>query len=333
MKKATSHFLFILSLILLSGCEALEMIMLKEDARSSGSVRIMYDNENAPFYSGSVLSNVVEDECVASMTIQPGIEKSGVVEYTYHGGGLLSDPDGNIYFYDKDGFIYDKDGNPNSDKVVFGHFLDSECQQKAAKTASYAKDFNNQPTNTDDALSNSDIAAASQTSASGAAPKSFTTSKEIISCYGNVIWSDFFPNAHDYNARAAMQPFPIQLTFDFENGYVEGEFCGSGETPNDGWKEGSADFCVSVKDSDLYQEFGGTWGFDGVWDVDLDMSAAQLHWVNNNQEWAYNGQHARFDAPFHGWIEPGDGSLYTDEVLPATFQFLCDFNPPDYIFN
>lgn len=164
---------------------------------------------------------------------------------------------------------------------------------------------------------------------SGKIPETFTAN---MKCHGNMIWADFFPNAPNYNAHAAIEPFQVQLKFDFENRSVEGDFCGSGDKPNNGWSQGHADFCVSVKESDLFQE-NGDWYFDGVWDVELDMSAAQLHWVGESQEWAYNSQSVNFFPAFHGWIEPNDGSLYTDETQPATFQFLCDFLPPDYIFE
>jgi len=335
MKKDKTIMLFLISIIFLSGCDALKVIASKVDVEPYDTVKIEYDREDDPYYSVYIQRQIADAECIRNdMIIRPGMDHAGIIEYTYSGGGLLSDPDGNIYFYDKDGFIYDKDGNPNSDKVDFYPSTSYDCVDIPPKAGSYAKTFDAPPLEPDDHASDSEPAASAQGSpSSGAAPENFTTSAETIGCYGNVIWADFFPNAPDYNARAEVQSFPIQLTFDFENGLVEGEFCSSGENPNDGWTQGSADFCVSVKDSDLYPEFGGTWGFDGVWDVELDMSAAQLHWFELSEEWAYNSQHSRFDAPFHGWLEPAEGSLYTDEVQPATFQFLCDINPPQYIFN
>lgn len=275
---------------------------------------------------------IADDEFISSdMRIQPGSANSGIGEYTYYGGGLLSDPDGNIYHYDKDGFIYDKDGNPNSDKVIFQPSTADYCAGIFPKTGEYAQTFEKQPLESDnsDLASEADIPVQAN-SASGSAPETF---KVEAACRGNVTWKDFFPSAPDYNANAKVTSMPISLTFDFKNGTVESDFCGSGENPNDGWTQGSADFCVTVKESDLYREFDGTWAFDAVWDIDLDMSAAQLHWVDNTEVWAYSGQSSRFEAPFHGWLEPGDGSLYSDEVLPATFQFLCDFISADDLFD
>jgi hypothetical protein len=188
---------------------------------------------------------------------------------------------------------------------------------------------NKLPTNNQSSAALSDFVNAPQINTSFLQiPESFTAN---MNCHGNMLWSDFFPNVPNILASAWIKSLPIELTFDFENRSVEGEFCGSGEKPNDGWSSGHAEFCVSVRESNLFQEFGN-WYFDGVWDVDLDMSAAILHWVGEDLEWAYYSQSKNFFPEFHGWIEPNDGSLYTDENQPATFQFLCDFIPPDYIF-
>jgi len=336
MKKGKFLIQFTISLILLSSCDALEIIESKGDVLPYDNVKIKYDTENNPYYNVGIRRTVADGECIGnSMEIRPGSSHPGIIEYTYSGGGVLGDPDGNIYYYDKDGFVYDRDGNPNSDIVVFHYSTNTDCEGISPKAGTYAKTFSNQPDDDGEggAVDFGNDVAPPASSPSGAALENFTTSTDTISCYDNVIWIDFFPNAPDYNARAKINSFPIQLTFDFENGLVEGNFCSSGENPNDGWTQGSAEFCVSVKDSDFYQEIDGTWGFDGVWDVKLDLSAAQLHWVDQSQEWAYNSQHNRFDAPFHGWLEPGEGSLYTDENQPTTFQFLCDMIPPEYIFN
>lgn len=200
-----------------------------------------------------------------------------------------TEPDGNIYFIDKDGFINDRYGNPDLDFVI----------------------------------------APQENSSSGKIPENFTAN---MSCYGNMLWADFYPSAR-HGATAEINSLPIELTFDFENRSVEGEFCDSADWTNPGWETSHADFCVTVKESDLYQnEFDGNWGFDGVWDVELDMSGSAKYFLED-EEWDVRSESIGFDAPFHGWIEPNDGSLYTDGTYPATFQFLCDFVPPEDMFE
>ena len=239
---------------------------------------------------------------------------------------------GTFFIMTKTAIFMIKTANPNSDKVVFRPSTADYCVGIEPKAGSYAKTFDRQPVDSDEDNSGSDEPAVPfQVSSSlGSVPEVFTAS---ASCHGNMIWSDFFPDAPNYNARAEIDTMQISMTIDFENGVIESEFCGQGEKPNNGWSQASADFCVTIEESNLYRELDGTWSFDGVWAIDLDMSGAQLHWVGNSEEWAYGNQHSQFEAPFHGWIAPGDGSLYTDEVQPATFQFLCDFIPAEDIFQ
>ena len=153
-----------------------------------------------------------------------------------------------------------------------------------------------------------------------------------VECYGNMYWADFFPDAPDYRARAEIKPLPVAFTFDFENGMMVSHFCVSANHPNNGFSVASGDFCAEIVSSDLVQDGFGGWEFDGVLRVDIEMSAGQLAWVDGEQIWVYGWEGASVDVPFHGWLDPVDTGFYTDEVLPATFQFLCDIKPPGDLF-
>ena len=329
MKRLMAGLLF-LSIFLTSGCDALEIVAKKENSRAYDSAVINFDQDGSPSYKGLVHDSALHSECTGGMTVFPGSLENSIIEYSYNGGGLLSDPEGNIYFFDKNGNVFSRDGEATGDSVRFYPALD--CSYEQLKTMSYAKTFEGESDS--EAAGNTEVS--EQSSAVNSAPthlSAWQTKNNEVECYGNMYWANFFPDAPDYRARAEIKPLPVAFTFDFENGMMVSEFCGSADHPNNGFSVASGDFCAEIVSSDLSPDGFGGWDFDGVLRVDLEMSAGQLAWVGGEQIWLYGWEGTSVDVPFHGWLERDDTGFYTDEVLPATFQFLCDITPPAELFD
>jgi hypothetical protein len=334
MKKAIFAALYLMTALAFSSCEAMEMIDSKQVFPTKASVQINYGAEDIPYYTGNMTISAGESECTDKLTIYPGDNGTGIIEYAYNGGGLLSDPYGNVYYYDAEGNIFHSNGDPTQDKLSFRPMIG--CDEGAFKPMTYYAQHNGNIATFEDASSNTDIGnnqpAMSQHSQSSV--DSWNPSKiSEISCYGNIIWADFFPNAPNYNSRAHIEEFPLPLQFDFENLTVSGRFCGEGKNENDGFTAATGNFCAEITDNQLTPDGFGGWEFDGSFNANINLSGAVLAWVDGEQIWIYNEQSTRMDVPFHGWLDLNGGSLYTDENYPATFQFLCDLYPPERIFN
>jgi hypothetical protein len=316
LKKPFLRTILLIALLVLSGCETEEIIELEENLDSKYNINTPYRGENT--------DTVLWSECVDLLMIYPGGDGGKLIDYTYNGGGLLSDPDGNIYHYDADGYIYNKKGDPTRDRLEFIPLIG--CKPGDFLPMTYAQIF-------DDNITKDENQAGDGMRASNAVGVWGPSTTNEVSCYGNLIWEDFFPNAPNINALAHIDPSPVPFLFDFDEGTISGNFCGEAKYENDGFKTGEVSFCATITSDQLVDDEFGGWDFDGSFQVEMDFSASTLTWIDGEQVWVHNSQTTRIEVPFHGWLNAEESSLYADESYPATFQYLCDFYPPEQIFN
>lgn len=316
MKKPLLRIILIIAFLVLSGCDTAETIESEE------YLDLKYSSK--PPYRGEIPDNVLWDECVDLLMIYQGKDEAKLIDYTYNGGGLLSDPDGNVYHYDADGYIIDKNGDPTRDRLEFIPLID--CEPDSFKPMTYAQIFEDTIT-----VDENQAPDGMQVRNTGGTWNPSTTDE--VSCYGNLHWQDFFPNAPNINALARIDPSPAPFLFDLVEGTISGNVCGVAKYENDGFNSGEGSFCATITNGQLVDdEFGGL-DFDGLFQVEMDFSASTLTWIDGEQVWVNNSQTTRIEVPFHGWLNAEEGSLYTDESYPAVFQYLCDFYPPEQLFT
>ena len=316
MKKPLLRAVLLISFLALSGCDTSEAVELEEN------LDLKYSSN--PPYRGGIPDNVSSSECVDLLMIYKGENEGKQIEYIYNGGGLLSDPDGNIYHYDEDGYIYNKNSDPTRDRLDFIPLIG--CKPGDFLSMTYAQAFKNAVVKEENQPSDGNQA----NNAVGAWSPS-TTSE--VTCYGNLLWKDFFSDAPNIHAVAHIDPSPMPFRFNFDEGAISGNFCGTAKYENDGFNAGEGSFCTTTTSSLLESDEFGGWDFDGTFEVEIDFSASTLTWINGEQIWVNNYQTTRIEVPFHGWLDDEEGSLYTDESYPATFQYLCDFYPPEQLFS
>ncbi len=316
MKKIILIAIFLIAFLFLSGCDTPEVIESEENLNAKYSI-------NQP-YRGEIPDDVEWGECVDLLMIYPGGDEGKLTDYTYHGGGLLSDPDGNIYHYDADGHIYNKNGDSTRDQLEFVPMIG--CEPGDFKSMTYAQVF-------EDTITMDENQAGNGMQASNAVSTWSPSTTSEVSCSGNLLWKDFFSDAPNIYAVARIDPSPMPFRFDFDEGTISGNFCGTAKYENDGFNAGEGSFCTTTTSSQLESDEFGGWDFDGTFEVEIDFSASTLTWINGEQIWVNNYQTTRIEVPFHGWLDAEEGSLYTDESLPATFQYLCDFYPPAQLFT
>ncbi len=312
MKKLSLRAILLITFLVLSACESEEIIESEE------YLDLKYSSK--PPYRGDIPEDVLWSECVDILMIYQGGDEGEPINYTYHGGGLLSDPDGIVYHYDADGYIYNKNSEPTRDRLEFKPMIG--CEPGDFKSMTYAQIF-------EDNITKDENQAGDRNSVGAWGP---STTNEV-SCYGNLIWMDFFPNVPNISALARIDPSPVPFLFDFNEGTISGNFCGIAKYENDGFNVGESNFCVTITSDQLVDDEFGGWHFDGSFQVEMDFSASTLAWIEGEQVWVYNSQTTRIEAPFHGWLNNEESRLYTDETYPAVFQYLCDFFPPERLFT
>jgi len=316
VKKTLLRTILIISFLILPGCDTEEIIESEE------YLDLKYSSK--PPYRGDIADNVLWDECVDLLMIYQGEDEAKPINYTYNGGGLVSDPDGNIYHYDADGYIYDKNGERTRDRLEFVPMIG--CEPGDFTSMTYAQVF-------EDSLAADENQAGNGAQArnTGGSWKPSTTNE--VSCSGNLLWQDFFPDAPNINALARIDPSPVPFLFDFAESTISGNFCGTAIYENDGFNAGEGSFCAIITSDQLVDDEFGGWDFDGSFQVEMDFSASTLTWIDGEQVWVHNSQTTRIEVPFHGWLNAEESSLYADETYPAVFQYLCDFYPPERLFT
>ena len=316
MKKTILYTILLIAFLFLSGCDTPAIIESEENLDLKYNIK--------PPYRGEIPDNVEWSECVDVLIIYPGGDEGKPVDYTYNGGGLLSDPAGNIYHYDADGHIYNKNGDRTKDLLEFIPLID--CEPGDFKSMTYAQVF-------EDTITMDENLAGDGMQASNAVNPWLPSTISEVSCYGNLLWYEFFPNAPNNHARARIDPSPASFLFDFDEGTISGNFCGEAKNENDGFTVGEGSFCATITSSQLVSDEFGGWDFDGTFQVEMDISASVFTWINGEQIWVYNSQTTQIEAPFHGWLNAAVSRLYTDETYPAVIQYLCDFYPPAKLFS